>query len=159
MALANANVPLERVPIPSHLTIQRWYLVYLIKTKAKLFLRSPGSGTPSGTVLKATQYVLSPEFQAKAKAAAALVGYLAGACALVGGVETTVCKVAGCTTPSYMLASRIINGYFTTVPRTREEFIEIQGFITKEMIPTFIIPGTSRLDPLAVMKAYKKFER
>lgn len=157
-ALMHANIPIDKIPVPSKLTAKRWYLTYIVKAKINLVLRGPIIG--GGTVQKATEYICSPEFQKKAKAMTttfALASMITGA---GFSVEHGICQLLEQNTPSYMLLSRVIHGYFTPYPRTRERLREIKPFIHDDQIKTFIIPGTSgRLDDDAVARAYSRYKK
>ena len=155
-ALMHANIPLDKIPVPSKLTAKRWYLTYTVKAKINLFLRGPIIG--GGTVQKATEYICSPEFQKKAKVMTttfALASMIAGT---YFSAEHGICHLLGRNTPSYVLLSKTVYGYFTPYPETRERLYEIRRYIREDQIKSFIIPGTGELDDKAIDKAYLRYK-
>lgn len=126
----------------------------MIKTKVGILVRGPRVN--GGTVLKVSEYVSTPEFQRKVKTAAVTTTAISAVFAGIAGIEASICHLADRTTPSYMLISSALRGFYTPYPKVRQQFSEICHAIPKDKLKTFVIPGTSELDPNAVGKAYKK---
>jgi hypothetical protein len=157
LAFMYADIPLDKIPVPSLFTAKRWQFYYFIRTGTNTILR--GSGVGGGSVIQRTaEYMYSPEFQAKAKAMTTtfvLSSMIFGA-GIAG--ESGACSIMNYTTPSYMIISRIVRGCFAVRPITKERFREIDWAIPDDQLSTFIIPGTGRLDDKAISKAYLKMK-
>lgn len=148
-ALIEVNVPFDKIPMPPKPIIKLWHINYLVKTNIKILIRG---GSPGGsTVIKATvDYISGPEFQQKAKAVGTTMALISGAVTAAVSIEAGICHLLDCTTPTYIMASSTINGYYTFKPRTRERFKEIRDLIPDENIITFCKPGSKELDDHAV---------
>jgi hypothetical protein len=100
----------------------------------------------------------SPEFQQKAKAAGTILTVGTAIGGIVFGTESAVSSYLDHTPLSYILMSSVFRGYWTSSPLARQRFAEIRDDIPPNMIPTFFIPGTHKLDPQAVREARFKLK-
>jgi hypothetical protein len=157
LALMYADIPPDKIPVPSWFTAKRWQFYYFIRTGANTIWRGPVVG--GGSVMQKTaEYIYSPEFQLKAKAM--ITTFTLGSMVFGGGFATErfVCGLINHNTPSYMLTSILTRGCTPVRPITRERFTYIEEAIPKDQLITFIIPGTRKLDSAAIHKAYLKMK-
>jgi hypothetical protein len=121
-------------------------------------LRGHGSGS-GGVIFKFGEYIVSPEFQTKAKAAATTLAVVSGCVTLAFGAEDAICsKILGTTTFTQQAGSWAFRGTYTTHPDTLQEFNRIARFIPKDKLITFCKPGTSELDDEAINDAFLEYK-